>query len=458
MSILNSIARFTVPLFSNHIHKGVLPPHIVQKADEYYADKLVRGEDEALLEKDFVAERVQDDEGNERLVLKTKDRIIYDPYMSKRFKSIFRDHGFSFKELLFGRKQFGNVGGPRYDGKIDGRIEVYQHNGVPEEFGPQAIFEGDPHVDHKQDVAWADSKRAYELTQKFRQFLKEILNLNSLDNNGIPLRQILHFNIKGSPMANAFFHPEVMSMFYGSGDGFIFRDFLTPDILGHEHFHGVLEFMNPLVYMYEPGALQEGLSDVAAISFKHWLENKPVDDNPDNWVIGDETISGKNPDGSKMGMRNMLTGLGFYDHMILGDDPSVIHMKDYKWLPPEDDNGGVHIYSGIVNRAFAVMCISLAEYTGEEVYSYKQPIDIFKAAIPKVSKYASFAQYAKATLDVAQEKYGKDSFEYKAVEKGWQDVGVEPSGKGWIYKGVMGFFKRKMPIKRFFNQTNLSET
>ena len=46
-----------------------------------------------------------------------------------------------------------------------------------------------------------------------------------------------------------------------------------------------------------------------------------------------------------------------YDDPVLGKDPQPANMKDF--YDGYDDNGGVHINSGIPNRAFALAAIAM---------------------------------------------------------------------------------------------------
>ncbi len=52
-------------------------------------------------------------------------------------------------------------------------------------------------------------------------------------------------------------------MVFGDGDGELFNRFtIALDVIGHELAHGVTEDEAGLVYMFQPGALNEHLSDV----------------------------------------------------------------------------------------------------------------------------------------------------------------------------------------------------
>lgn len=53
-----------------------------------------------------------------------------------------------------------------------------------------------------------------------------------------------------------------------------------------------------------------------------------------------------------------------YNDPLLGKDPQPAHMKDYQKMT--DDNGGVHINSGIPNHAFYLVAMELGGYAWEK--------------------------------------------------------------------------------------------
>jgi Zn-dependent metalloprotease len=50
--------------------------------------------------------------------------------------------------------------------------------------------------------------------------------------------------------------------------------------------------------------------------------------------------------------------------MTQGKDPQPHNMKDYKLMV--QDNGGVHIYSGIPNKAFYLAAVAFGGYSWEK--------------------------------------------------------------------------------------------
>ncbi len=65
-------------------------------------------------------------------------------------------------------------------------------------------------------------------------------------------------------------------------------------------------------------------------------------------------------------------------------------------------------------------CIALDEP------SFGKPIQIVYKAIQKLSPYSSFSSVARAEYLSAQELFGKDSKEAKAVKEAYAEVGIKP--------------------------------
>jgi Zn-dependent metalloprotease len=97
------------------------------------------------------------------------------------------------------------------------------------------------------------------------------------------------------------------------------------------------------------------------------------------------------------------------------------HMDDYVDLPddndPRNDNGGVHINSGIPNHAFYLAATALGGHAWEAA-----GIIWYTALTTRLGPSTQFDEAARATVEVAGELFG--DAEEKAVRKAWEEVGV----------------------------------
>lgn len=99
-----------------------------------------------------------------------------------------------------------------------------------------------------------------------------------------------------------------------------------------------------------------------------------------------------------------------------GKDPQVANMKQFSTT--EEDNGGVHIYSGIPNKAFYNASIAFGGYSWEK--AGKIWWETMKSG--RVPARCTFQQFADATTDTAKELFGDEAA--KKIRKAWEDVGV----------------------------------
>src|SRR5436305_5152026 len=148
----------------------------------------------------------------------------------------------------------------------------------------------------------------------------------------------------GIRLANAMWNGR--QMIYGDGDGKLFNRFTSSlDVIGHELTHGVTQFTAGLDYSGQSGALNENISDAFGIMTKQWSLNLTVRES--DWLIGASLLA---PGINGKGIRSMKEPGSAYDDPQLGKDPQPGHMR--KYVETSEDNGGVHINSGIPNRAF----------------------------------------------------------------------------------------------------------
>jgi Zn-dependent metalloprotease len=143
-------------------------------------------------------------------------------------------------------------------------------------------------------------------------------------------------------------------MDYGDGDGIVFDRFTRSlDVVGHELTHGVVTFTANLDYEDQPGALNEHFADVMGILVRQWRKNQSAA--KASWLIGAELLK---PAPTRRALRDMAApGTAYVDDPDLGTDPQPKHMDDFYDGP--DDNGGVHINSGILNHAFFKVATAL---------------------------------------------------------------------------------------------------
>jgi hypothetical protein len=99
-------------------------------------------------------------------------------------------------------------------------------------------------------------------------------------------------------------------------------------------------------------------------------------------------------------------------------------MDKYVKLPDTDegDNGGVHINSGIPNKAFFLVATTIGGY------SWEAPGHIWYEALRASHAQSQFQDFADTTYHKAGELYGDGGTQQKAVLDAWGGVGIQITG------------------------------
>jgi Zn-dependent metalloprotease len=240
-------------------------------------------------------------------------------------------------------------------------------------------------------------------------FFEAAYRRDSIDGAGMALVSTVHY---GRDYANAFWDGE--QMVYGDGDSTVFLGFTgPPDVTGHELVHGVTQYTANLEYYGQAGALNESVSDVFGALIKQWHLGQAADQA--DWLIGQGLLAeGVNG----VALRSMKEPGTAYDDPQLGKDPQPGHMDDY--VNTYRDNGGVHINSGIPNRAFYLTATAIGGHAWEK--AGKIWYDTITSG--SLSTDVGFARFAAETVKAARRLYGDDAAETGAVQEGWSGVGV----------------------------------
>ncbi len=231
---------------------------------------------------------------------------------------------------------------------------------------------------------------------------------DSIDGEGLPLVGVVHY---GRRYDNAFW--DGARMVFGDGDGELFQRFtIAIDIIGHELGHGVIEVEGPLRYSGESGALNESLADVFGSMVKQHRLGQRAEDA--DWLIGAGLFT---PKVQGTALRSMIAPGTAYDDPVLGKDPQPARMDGF--VKTAADNGGVHINSGIPNRAFALAATEL----GGSAWEGAGRVWFDALRSPTLPPSATFAQFAGETVRAAR----AGSKLADAVAAAWSTVGVTPS-------------------------------
>ena len=181
-------------------------------------------------------------------------------------------------------------------------------------------------------------------------------------------------------------------------------------IVASELSHAVVTATVDLRFSGQSGALLIHFSDVFAALAEQW-QKQTADEA--SWLIGtDVPVKG-------VALRSMRAPGTAYDNPELGN-PQPDHMSKFVKTAdePGDDFGGVHINSGIPNKAFFLVATRIGGNAWERAGR------IWYESMPNMKEDTTFDDFARITYDVARELYGKGSREREAVRRGWEAVGI----------------------------------
>ncbi len=241
----------------------------------------------------------------------------------------------------------------------------------------------------------------------------QIYQRNSWDGRGATLLGCVHYSTNYD---NAFF--DGTEMVFGDGDGKYFNRFtIAVDIVGHELTHGVTASESNLKYQGQSGALNESMSDVFGSLVKQYAQDPAPTADKADWLIGEGLFTSRV---HGVALRSMKAPGTAYDDPVLGKDPQPGTMSGY--VDTTDDNGGVHINSGIPNHAFYLFATAVGGYAWEKAGHvwYATAID------PALQPDADFQAFADLTAHHAQELYGEDC--HRDCVQAWNGVGITVTG------------------------------
>ncbi len=191
------------------------------------------------------------------------------------------------------------------------------------------------------------------------------------------------------------------SIYLGMGASRFYNLAAALDVIAHEYTHGITFATCNLVYQYQPGALNESMSDVFGVS----VDNA-------NWTLG-ESVLLPNIEGATA-LRNMADPHNGQPTTSPYWQPA--HMSEFKSLPASQDNGGVHINAGIPNKAYYLTASSIGRSKAERIY--------FRAWINYFTANTDFSAARLAIEQAAIDLHGNNSAEHNAVKSAFDAVGI----------------------------------
>ena len=248
-------------------------------------------------------------------------------------------------------------------------------------------------------------------------FLKTVLLRDGLDGNGGKIVSSVNClragQSAGREWRNAARIPG--QMIYGQRmvNGQLRSYAVALDVVAHELLHGLTDHTARLEYRFQSGALNESYSNIFGII----VSNLHIPNIADwSWEMGEEL------DGTGVPIRDMRDPTRF-------GQPA--HMDNYRNLPFATDSGGVHINSGIHNRA-AFNILTAASATGERLFTAVEVARLFYVTLVNhLSRTSEFVDSRKGAILATRSLFRDDERrdeKVEAIQKAFDAVGiVEPA-------------------------------
>ena len=245
------------------------------------------------------------------------------------------------------------------------------------------------------DNTWDDpiAVSAHANAGRVFQYFLDTHGRLGIDGIGGTIISIVHVTENDQSLPNAFWNGRFMA--YGDSGGGLLPLAASLDVAAHELTHGVVQNTVNLEYAFQSGALNESFADVFGVMVDR-----------DDFLIGEDVV-----DAAALGI-DALRDLA---------DPGRLnqpaHMNQFVELTIEQDNGGVHINSGIPNRACFLIAESIGRNKAEQIYYH-----IMEARY--LNSQANFIDMRLAALRAAGDLFGESSAEVDAVAAAFDAVGI----------------------------------
>ncbi|MDR3026105.1 M4 family metallopeptidase [Chryseobacterium sp.] len=238
----------------------------------------------------------------------------------------------------------------------------------------------------------------------------------SIDNNNFAIKSYVHYSTN---YFNAFWDGSRMTYGDGSSTTNGGKPLTAIDVCGHEITHGMTSKTANLVYQREPGALNEGFSDIFGNSIERWARPTQT-----SWTLGEDFNYVIRDMSNPNAYRQPDTYKGTYwkDATTTGCAVPGQTTNDYC---------GVHTNSGVLNFWYYLL-VTGGSGTNDNGFAYNvSGIGLDKAGaiayrtltsyLTSSSNYANTRTYS---IQAATDLYGATSNEVTQVKNAWNAVGV----------------------------------
>ena len=284
---------------------------------------------------------------------------------------------------------------PNSDPNERGVIWIYDAQNQPPTSDPESIVNNIPPPSvansRSSTSGWLRDavSASYNFSEVYDYYL-ERHNRNSLDDQGASIHAIVRL---GRNFSNASYIPGLNLMAFGDAQPYAG----ALDVIGHELTHGVTHHSANLIYRNQPGALNESFSDIFGEMVEARTTGRP------DWLVGGEL---------GRPLRNMA------DPTFGGSRPYPTRMSEF--VPIQEDEGGVHINSSIINRAYYLLAAGLNGAIGlrdaERIF--------YRALTVHLVQNSQFIDARLACIQAAEELFDQGSSQARKTAEAFDTVEI----------------------------------
>lgn len=230
------------------------------------------------------------------------------------------------------------------------------------------------------------------------EYYKNTHGRNSIDGKGGTIVSVIDVTESdGSKMDNAFWNGTMMA--YGDGQYCLNPLVKGLDVAAHEMTHGVVSNSANLEYQDQSGAINESIADIFGCMVDR-----------DDWKMGEDVVKTTCfPSGAMRDLSNPHNG-------GTSQSDSWQPKKMSEFVQTENDNGGVHINSGIPNHAFYLYATAITKEKAEKIF--------YRALISYLTRSSQFIDLRRAVVRAAKDLYGDNSNEVNQAKDAFDKVEI----------------------------------
>lgn len=230
-------------------------------------------------------------------------------------------------------------------------------------------------------------------TQVICDYYKNTHGRRSFDDSASTIVSVINvLDSDGEPMDNAYWNGT--AIWWGNGNKAFKPLAGALDVAAHEFQHGVTEYTASLIYEFQSGALNEAYSDF----FGAMVDR-------DDWLIGEDIIKPV----YGIALRDMANPA---NPQALDELPTT--MDEFQYLDVSEDQGGVHVNCGIINRASYLIADKIGRAKAEKIY--------YRALVHYLVRQSEFIDARLALEQSAKDLYGTN--EIDAVKSAFDAVKI----------------------------------